>query len=144
MRPAVPAQPPKAIRERGTMPDIDDIWGDDEDDELMRSQGLYRPRRSFSPPPACPDPQDDVSTLRAEISRLKEENGRLRDDVSGREPVATCEGCRAPMFEGDDFVSGEDCSGCWYTMTDAPTKRDRPCYAYRVGKCSAALSETGS
>ena len=67
----------------------------------------------------------------------------LRNDLSlalAHEQVATCEGCSAPLMDCDDYVSGEDCSGCWAAMTDAPSKRERPCYAYRVGKPSAALA----
>jgi hypothetical protein len=46
-----------------------------------------------------------------------------------------CEHCGAPLIEGDDYVSNPDgCSGCWSAMTDHPSKRQRPCYAYRVGK----------
>ena len=53
------------------------------------------------------------------------------------EAVAACEACGAPLFTNDDFVTGDDVSGCWAAMTDAPSRRERPCYAYRLGKASA-------
>jgi hypothetical protein len=60
------------------------------------------------------------------------------DDLRERVAVTTCEGCQAPLFENDDYISDPDgCSGCWATMTDAPSKRERPCYAHRVGKPDA-------
>lgn len=86
----------------------------------------------------APDGKWSWETMQdAEIAALRSEVERLRTDLSHAEPVAHCEGCQAPLFDGDDFVSSEDCSGCWHTMTDAPTKRDRPCFAYRVGKPEA-------
>ena len=71
---------------------------------------------------------------------LVEANEKLRDDVrrlATEEVVAQCEGCAAPLLSGDDYVSSEDCSGCWAAMSDLPSKRERPCYAYRVGKPDA-------
>lgn len=74
----------------------------------------------------------------AALKGLMEENARLRTDLTRGEIVATCEGCQAPLYEGDEFVSSEDCSGCWAAMTDAPpSNREWPCYAYRVGKQNA-------
>jgi hypothetical protein len=55
------------------------------------------------------------------------------------EQVSACEGCGAPLCDGDDFVTDEEgCSGCWWAMTDAEPTKPRPCYASRVGKTSAA------
>lgn len=63
---------------------------------------------------------------------------KLRTDLAKNcEAVATCESCSAPLFADDDFVSGEDCSGCWSAMIDTSSKRERPCYAYRVEKPDA-------
>lgn len=68
--------------------------------------------------------------------------GQLRADlIKNCEAVSTCEGCGAPLFADDDFVAGEDASGCWSAMTDTPSKRERPCYAYRVGEPDARAIE---
>lgn len=81
--------------------------------------------------------------LATENLRIRRENEWLRDDLTKSDWEVSCEGCGAPLFEGDDYVSDPDgCSGCWASMTDLPSKRQRPCYAYRVGKRSAALSTT--
>ena len=70
----------------------------------------------------------------AELDRWKSDYQKA---LNG-EPVAACEGCGAQLFEGDDYVSDPgDVHGCWHTMTDIPPKRERACYAYRVGKCHA-------
>ncbi|WP_420140189.1 hypothetical protein [Sphingomonas sp.] len=71
------------------------------------------------------------------VKALEAENARLRADLKHSEDavVGNCEGCLAPLFDGDDFVSDPDgVSGCWSAMTDLPSKRERPCFAYRVGK----------
>lgn len=60
------------------------------------------------------------------------------------EQVGSCEGCGAPLCDGDDFVTDEEgCSGCWWAMTDAEPSKPRPCYASRVGKASAARAALG-
>lgn len=85
-----------------------------------------------------------IEALYARIAAQAIELATLRADLAANSAdaqVASCEGCGAPLFEGDDFVSNPDCvSGCWYAMTDLPSKRERPCYAYRVGKRSAVLA----
>lgn len=69
----------------------------------------------------------------AEIARLREDVERFDDNAA-----TWCESCGAPLFDGDDFVSDPDSvAGCWHSMTDLPSKRERPCYAYRVGKQDA-------
>lgn len=84
-----------------------------------------------------------VDAKRAEIERLRAANEKLVADLaaySENEVCATCEGCAAPLFSEDDYVSNDDMSGCWAAMTDLPSKRERPCYAYRVGKVDARTS----
>lgn len=86
--------------------------------------------------------RDSASTL-AECEAVIAGQGRiieaLRSDLAKGEPVAQCEGCQAPLFFDDDYVGDPDgCYGCWAAMTDFSSKRERPCYAYRVGKPSAA------
>ena len=68
-----------------------------------------------------------------------EEVGRLRADLAqNAEAVTSCEGCNAPLFDGDSFVMSEDASGCWAMMTcNHRSAENTPCYAYRVGKPSA-------
>lgn len=90
-----------------------------------------------------------AAVIAREFEALEAENARLREDVKRAtedEVVAHCEGCGAWLLSGDDFVSSpDDCiSGCWHTMTDQRSGRDRPCYAYRVGKSDAraALKDT--
>ena len=39
------------------------------------------------------------------------------DEAFGKgEPVAWCEACGMPLFEDDDFVRGDDVSGCRRSM----------------------------
>lgn len=71
------------------------------------------------------------------IEALITENERLRADAErllSEEPIATCEGCGAYLFDGDDYFTDPDgIEGCW-AMTNTPSKRERPCYSYRVGE----------
>jgi hypothetical protein len=79
-----------------------------------------------------------MARLSADLAAAKADNERLILDVEkNSDPVAHCEGCGAPLFADEDWVSGEDCSGCWHAVTDAEPKRERPCFAYRVGKPDA-------
>lgn len=72
--------------------------------------------------------------LRAEVEALREDCRKLLEN----EPVATCESCGTWLLDGDDYVTGPDgVAGCWASMTDVPSKTERKCYAYRVGKCDA-------
>jgi hypothetical protein len=51
-----------------------------------------------------------------------------------------CEGCGAPLYPDDDYVSDEHgVDGCWPMFSDGPEAVGKPCYAERVGKPSAAL-----
>jgi len=69
-----------------------------------------------------------------------EENAKLRADLKKHgehEEMYSCEGCGAPLYTDDEYV-GDDCHGCWATMTsNHPSSTGRPCYAYRVNKPSA-------
>ncbi len=81
------------------------------------------------------------------IRRLAAENERLRADLEKTCPsVSSCEACGAPLLDGDDYVSDPDgVNGCWHAMTDVRPDRERPCYAYRIGKpdARAALESRG-
>lgn len=78
------------------------------------------------------------------LSSLVERNRRLVADLAKFDWELACEGCGAPLFDGDDYVSDpDDCSGCWAAMTDRPSERERPCYAYRVGKEQAGDPRSG-
>jgi hypothetical protein len=69
----------------------------------------------------------------AEITRLRGEVERLRADLARFDADLACEGCGAPLYEGDDYVTDPDgVAGCWSAMTDVPSKRESPCFAYRV------------
>lgn len=75
---------------------------------------------------AVADPMTDPQTI---ASKLTADLARFDWDF-------TCEACGAGLFHDDDFVSDPEgmVSGCWASMTDLPSARERPCYAYRVGK----------
>lgn len=70
-----------------------------------------------------------AEALRADCKRLAES-----------EIIANCENCGSWLLPDDEYVSNDDVSGCWHGMTDVPSKRERPCYAYRVGKPVASAS----
>ncbi len=81
----------------------------------------------------------DVETI-ALVERLRADCLALAEN----EILDHCEGCGAWLLSSDDYVSDPDgVVGCWAAMTDLPSKRERPCYAYRVGKedARAALQE---
>ena len=64
---------------------------------------------------------------------------RLIADLARIDWDFTCEACGAGLFSDDDFLGDENgVTGCWVAMTDQPSERERPCYAYRVGKVPAA------
>jgi len=90
----------------------------------------------------------ELTALRARVAQLEGDNARLREDFKKAlsvEVMAHCESCHAPLFEGEDWVSDPDCVyGCWHSMTDIKSKRDRPCFAYRVGKPDARQALGGS
>jgi hypothetical protein len=77
----------------------------------------------------------------AKLAQAVEANAKLRADLTmaaESEMAANCERCGAPLFVGEDFVSDPDgVAGCWYAVTDIQSKRDRPCFAHRVGKPEA-------
>lgn len=77
----------------------------------------------------------------AKLAQAVETNHKLQADLAmaaESEVVANCEQCGAPLFVGEDFVSDPDgVAGCWYAVTDIQSKRDRPCFAHRVGKPEA-------
>lgn len=79
-----------------------------------------------------------IVRLSAELEAARADNERLIVDIEkNSDPAAHCEGCGAPLFVDEDWVSSDDCSGCWYALSDAKHKRERPCFAYRVGKPDA-------
>lgn len=80
-----------------------------------------------------------VTELEGRVKTAEGVNAKLVADLAKFDAEASCEGCQAPLLDGDDFVTDPEdgCSGCWAAMTDLPSKRERPCYAYRVGKPSA-------
>ncbi len=82
-----------------------------------------------------------ISLIGKTLAASLAENARLRADclkLGNSEIVTYCEGCGAWLLPDDDYVAGEDVSGCWAAVTDEPSKRERPCYAYRVGKPMAS------
>lgn len=87
----------------------------------------------------------DLTAANARVKEADAENAKLVADLAKFDAEISCEGCGAPLFDGDDFVTGPEdgCSGCWAAMTDLPSKRERPCYAYRVGKPSAIADREG-
>ena len=89
----------------------------------------------------------EVARQSSAIAQLEMERDRWKADywrALDGEPVASCEKCRAYFFDGDDYVSDPGgVHGCWYSMTDIKSKRDRPCYAYRVDKADARPKEDG-
>jgi hypothetical protein len=96
---------------------------------------------------ACEAIHDAIAALADEAASQPREGAeaRLRADLKHADDavIARCEGCQAPLFDGDNMCSDPNgVYGCWHTMTDVPDTRNRPCYAYRVGKPSAALHDT--
>ncbi len=82
------------------------------------------------------------AVIDAALDHLRQENQSLRDDLrklaGGDEFYGGCEGCGAALLLSDDYVSSEDgVDGCWNMMVESPPA-DKPCFAYRVGKPSAA------
>jgi hypothetical protein len=72
-----------------------------------------------------------------ELEKLQADNEKLRADLAKNcDPWMGCEGCGAPLFDDDDFVS-DDCAGCWAMMAEDGHTMNRPCYAYRVGEADA-------
>lgn len=93
-------------------------------------------RRGWTETPLYAWPATDAENqrLRAEVEALREDCRKLLEN----EPVATCESCGTWLLDGDDYVTDPDgFAGCWASMTDVPSKTERQCYAYRVGKCDA-------
>lgn len=84
---------------------------------------------------------DRIKELLARVEVLEGECAKLTADCTSlieSEIVAHCEGCGAWLLATDDYVSDPDgVNGCWAAMTDLPSKRPRPCYAYHVGKADA-------
>jgi hypothetical protein len=68
---------------------------------------------------------------------MKTNEEKMIEDIerltSTDECITWCEGCSSPLLTCDDYVTGEDCSGCWHVMAEGEWP-DKPCYAYRVGK----------
>jgi hypothetical protein len=67
---------------------------------------------------------------------------KLRKDLADNaEANDACEGCSAPLFDGDTFCSDE-VSGCWPWVTGYDTRfADRPCYKYRLPEMSPGLKK---
>jgi hypothetical protein len=98
-------------------------------------------RRGWTETPLYAWPATDAENqrLRAEVEALREDCRKLLEN----EPVATCESCGTWLLDGDDYVTDPDgVAGCWAAMTDVPSKTERKCYAYRVGKCDARAALT--
>lgn len=87
---------------------------------------------------------DMIEALSARVEALENINAKLIVDMQNNgDGGFGCERCGAPLYADDDYVSDPDGTrGCWHAMTDRRSTRDRPCYAYRVGKpdARAALS----
>jgi hypothetical protein len=117
--------------------------------QVYNGMGTFRDERVNPDGPAAADMLEKLSRDRSGVlEEAAETNARLVADLAKFDADISCEGCGAPLFEGDDYVSDpNDIHGCWAALTDRPSKRERPCYAYRVGKPSAcqpirALSPT--
>lgn len=108
------------------------LKGEGQTDDVALAECL----RALSLSEAASDPRDaEITRLSAELSAAQADNERLRIDIERHtDPVSHCEGCGAPLFVDEDWVSGEDCSGCWRAITDAKDIDHRPCFAYRVGR----------
>lgn len=77
--------------------------------KLRRGPGLHELVRTFrehSMPIAAPD-------ARRAADLFREHTGAEADSIDGRELVGTCEGCGAPIFEGEWFaVTADECRLC--------------------------------
>ena len=94
--------------------------------------------------PLALEAADALERKDARIAELETENERLRTDcktLAGSEVADHCEGCGAWLMPSDDYVTTPEdgIAGCWAAITDLPSKRERPCYAYRVGKPVARI-----
>jgi hypothetical protein len=106
-------------------------FGDQETDLDGRPTGPGYEIRWDQLPEYSPDAQDEflrradaILAIGPSVAGSGEENAKLRADLAKFDADFSCEGCGAPLFDGDDFVSDPDsCHGCWAAMTDVESSR---------------------
>jgi len=121
------ATEPKVSALRASIPDADIAFEELHGCMIRRPGPTCEVRKEFLS--VALDAVQDRKLLLADMEKLEK----------GDEFMSYCEGCSAPLLTSDDFVSGDDCSGCWHTMVEDPPKV-KPCFSYRVGMPTGALA----